>query len=310
MAQYQITLNDDLLHGLFQGDGGVARLLEEVLNQILQAQVTEQLQAAPYERTEQRQGYRNGTYPHTLTTRVGRLTLRVPRIRGGSFSTELFLRYQRSEQALVLALMEMVIQGVSTRKIAQITEELCGTEFSKSTVSALCKRLDAVVQAWNGRPLNEHRYPFVLVDALVLKVREDGRVRSRSAMIATGINDEGYREVLGVMLGDSESETGWRSFFSWLKERGLSGVDVVVSDSHSGLVKALLAHFSGCTWQRCQTHFMRNLLDATPKSLQAEVYRRVRAILNAPDLKTARLLLSQVLQDLADQAPKAMQVLE
>lgn len=310
MTQYQITLNDDLLHGLFQGDAGVARLLEAVFNQILQTQVTEQLQAAPYERSEQRQGYRNGTYPHTLTTRVGRLTLRVPRIRGGSFSTDLFLRYQRSEQALVLALLEMVIQGVSTRKIAQITEELCGTEFSKSTVSALCKRLDAVVQAWNGRPLNEHRYPFVLVDALVLKIREDGRVRSRSAMIASGINDEGYREVLGVMLGGSESETGWRAFFSWLKERGLSGVDVVVSDSHSGLVKALLAHFSGCTWQRCQTHFMRNLLDATPKSLQAEVYRRVRAILDAPDLKTARLLLHQVLRDLADKAPKAMQVLE
>ena len=132
MALYQINLDDALLHGLFQQDGGMARLLEQVLNQILQAQVTEQLQAAPYERTEQRQGYRNGTYPHTLTTRVRRLTLRIPRIRGGEFSTDLFLRYQHSEQALVLSLMEMVIQGVSTRKGTQITEELCGTEFSKS----------------------------------------------------------------------------------------------------------------------------------------------------------------------------------
>ena len=186
MAPYQINLEDALLHGLFQQDGAVARLLEQVLNQVLQAQVAEQLQAAPYERTEDRQGYRNGTYPHTLTTRVGRLTLRVPRIRGGQFSTDLFLRYQRSEQALVLSLMEMVIQGVSTRKVAQITEELCGTEFSKSTVSALCQRLDTVVQAWNDRPLKEHCYPFLLVDALVVKVREDGRVRARSAMIATG----------------------------------------------------------------------------------------------------------------------------
>jgi putative transposase len=309
MALYQINLDDALLHGLFQQDGGVARLLEQVLNQILQAQVAEQIQAAPYERTEERQGYRNGTYPHTLTTRVGRLTLRVPRIRGGEFSTELFLRYQRSEQALVLALMEMVVQGVSTRKVAQITEELCGTEFSKSTVSALCKRLDTIVQAWNERPLKEHRYPFLLVDALVVKVREDGRVRARSVMIATGINEEGYREILGVMLGDGESEVGWRGFFAWLKERGLSGVDVVVSDSHQGLVKALLACFSGCTWQRCQTHFMRNLLDATPKSLQTEVYQRVRAILDAPDPDTARLLLNQALRD-SEKAPKAMRVLE
>ena len=310
MALYQINLDDALLHGLFQQDGGMARLLEQVLNQILQAQVTEQLQAAPYERTEQRQGYRNGTYPHTLTIRVRRLTLRIPRIRGGEFSTDLFLRYQRSEQALVLSLMEMVIQGVSTRKVAQITEGLCGTEFSKSTVSALCKRLDAIVQTWNERPLEEHRYPFLLVDALVVKVREDGRVRARSAMIATGINEEGYREILGVMLGDSESEAGWRTFFAWLKDRGLHGVDVVVSDSHQGLIKALLAHFSGCTWQRCQTHFMRNLLDATPKLLQAEMYQRVRAILEAPDLNTARLLLNQVLSDYADKAPKATHVLE
>jgi len=150
MAQYQITVDSQLLHQLFLSnsqDAGVAKLLESVLNQVLQAQATEQLGAEPYERTEERQGYRNGTYPHQLTTRVGTITLRVPRIRGGKFSTELFARYQRSEQALVLALMEMVVNGVSTRKVAQITEELCGTEFSKSTVSELCKRLDPIVTA-------------------------------------------------------------------------------------------------------------------------------------------------------------------
>ena len=217
MAQYQITVDDEILKDLFQQDGGVAQLVEQVLNQILQAQVTEQLKAAPYERTEARQGYRNGTLPHTLTTRVGRLVLRVPRVRNGQFSTELFARYQRSEQALVLALMEMVINGVSTRKVAKITEELCGTEFSQSTVSELCKRLDPIVHAWNNRSLREHQYPFVFGDALVLRVREDDRVRSRAAMIATGVNEEGYREVLGLMLGDSESEASWREFFSWLK---------------------------------------------------------------------------------------------
>ncbi|SFV08614.1 IS256 family transposase [Alicyclobacillus macrosporangiidus] len=310
MAQYQITLNNDTLKDLFQRDRGVAKLVEQVLNRVLQAQVTEQLKAAPYERTDERQGYRNGTVPHTLTTRVGRLILRVPRVRNGEFSTELFARYQRSEQALVLAQMEMVINGVSTHKVAKITEELCGTEFSKSTVSELCKRLDPIVHAWNNRSLREHQYPFVFVDALVLRIRENDRVRARAAMIATGLNEEGYREVLGLMLGDSESEASWREFFSWLKSRDLRGVDIVVSDSHSGLVKALQTEFQGCTWQRCQTHFMRNLLDATPKALQEEVYKRVRAILDAPDMKTARMLKNDFVEEFADNAPKAVQVLE
>jgi putative transposase len=310
MAQYQVTVDDEILHGFFQGDGGAARLVEQVLNQILQAQAAEQLQAAPYERSEERQGYRNGLRPHTLTTRVGTLTLRVPRLRNGQFSTDLFARYQRHEQALVLALMEMVINGVSTRKISEITETLCGTEFSKSTVSSLCKRLDPVVTAWNERNLREHRYPFIVVDALVLRIREDERVRQRAAMIATGVNDEGYREILGIMLGDSESEKSWNDFFSWLKARDLRGADYVVSDSHSGLVKALHANFQGSTWQRCQTHAMRNLLDATPKPVHEEMHAKVRAIFDAPDQKSARLLLNALTTDLVPKAPKAISLLE
>jgi len=313
MAQYQITVDSQLLHQLFLSnsqDAGVAKLLESVLNQVLQAQATEQLGAEPYERTEERQGYRNGTYPHQLTTRVGTITLRVPRIRGGKFSTELFARYQRSEQALVLALMEMVVNGVSTRKVAQITEELCGTEFSKSTVSELCKRLDPIVTAWNNRPLHDNPFPFVIVDALVLKVREDGRVRSRGVLVGIGVNTDGYREVLGLMLGDSESEVSWSEFFGWLKSRGLRGVDLIVSDDHGGLVRAIRRHFQGVTWQRCQTHFMRNILDVTPKALQDEMHSRIRAILDAPDLNTARLLLNQVLEAYETKAPKAMAILE
>jgi len=313
MAQYQITINQELLHRLFLSDNkdsGVAALLESVLNQILQAQATEQLEAEPYERTEERKGYRNGTYPHKLTTRVGTLTLRIPRFRNGKFSTELFARYQRSEQALVLALMEMVINGVSTRKVSQITEELCGTEFSKSTVSELCKKLDPVVHGWNNRNLHDMRYPFILVDALVLKVREEGRVRARSVMIAIGVNTDGYREILGLMLGDSESESSWGEFFTWLKSRGLRGVDIIVSDNHGGLVKAVRSHFQGVTWQRCQTHFMRNILDVTPKSIQDELYPHLRAILDAPDVDTARVLLNQTLEAYENRAPKAMKVLE
>jgi len=301
------------LHQLFLSnnkDSGIAALMESVLNQILQAQATEQLQAEPYERTVERKGYRNGSYPHQLTTRVGTITLRVPRFRNGQFSTEMFGRYQRSEQALVLALMEMVVNGVSTRKISQITEELCGTEFSKSTVSDLCQKLDPLVKAWNSRDLRDMPYPFVLVDALVLKIREEGRVRSRSAMIAIGINTEGYREVLGLMLGDSESEASWSEFFLWLKNRNLRGVDLIVSDDHKGLVKAVRQNFQGVSWQRCQTHFMRNILDAAPKSVEKELYPHLRAILDAPDIDTARLLLNQTLEAFEKKAPRAMQVLE
>src|SRR5258708_5016581 len=251
MPDYQISIDGETVHGLFQGDSGLARLVEQVLNQVLEAQVSEQLGAERYERTEERQGYRNGYKPRQLTTRVGRLTLRVPQVREGVFSTELFARYQRSEQALILTLMEMVVNGVSTRKVTRITEALCGTSFAKSTVSDLCKGLDPPVQAWNERDLSGQRYPFVLADALVLKVREGGRVRAVSALVAMGVNEQGYREILGLQLGDSESERSWMAFFTWLKGRGLAGVDLVVSDHHGGLVNAVRVQFQAPTCQLC-----------------------------------------------------------
>ena len=310
MTQYQLTLDSETVQRLFTGDGQVGRLLEAILNQVLNAQVAEQLQAAPYERSEQRQGYRNGYKPRQLTTRVGALTLQVPQVRDGQFSTELFTRYQRSEQALVLTLMEMVVNGVSTRKVARITEELCGASFAKSTVSDLCKALDPLVSAWNERDLSAQRFPFVLVDALVVKVREGGRVRAVSALLATGVNAEGYREVLGLRLGDSESERTWVEFFVWLKGRGLTGVDLVVSDHHGGLVSAVRVQFQGATWQRCQTHLSANIADATPKALQEEIHARLRAIFDAPDEATARTLLARFVQDYQSKAPAAVATLE
>lgn len=312
MAQYQITLDSKLLHQLFLGnsrDEAVATLLESILNQVLKAQATEQLNAEDYERTEDRKDYRNGTYTRTLTTRVGSLTLHVPRFRNGKFSTELFSRYQRSEKALILTLMEMVVNGVSTRKVTQVTEELCGTEFSKSTVSELCKQLDPIVTAWNHRPL-KNDYPFLIVDAMYIKVREEGRVRSRGLMIATGINQDGYRELLGMMIGDTESEASWSEFFTFLKRRGLRGVEMITSDHHSGLVKAIRQHLQGITWQRCQTHFMKNILDATPKSLRSELKAHVRSIFEAADQDTARGLLDQTIDLFQDRAPKAMEILD
>jgi transposase-like protein len=176
-----------------------------VLNQILEAQVSESLGAERYERAEARAGYRNGYRTRQLYTRVGPITLQVPQTRDGSFSTDIFKRYQRSEQAFVLALMEMVVNGVSTRKVTHITEELCGVSFSKSTVSELCKGLDARVCAFNERRLDETNYPFILVDAMFIKSRAQDRVVSRAALSITGIREDGYREILGVQINDTES---------------------------------------------------------------------------------------------------------
>lgn len=312
MTHYQINVDSELLHQLFLADSkdaGVAALLQSILNQVLKAEATDQLGAEHYERTDERLGYRNGSYPHQLTTRVGKVTLQVPRFRDGEFSTQLFARYQRSEQALVLAMMEMVVNGVSTRKVSKVTEELCGTSFSKSTVSDLCKQLDPIVEAWNNRPLSK-AYPFLVVDALYVKVREEGRIRSCGVLVAMGINEDGYRELLGLTIGDTESTETWGGFFSHLKQRGLHGVDVVTSDQHSGLVSAVRQHFQGATWQRCQTHLMRNILDATPKPLRDEVKAHVRAIYEASNVKIARSLLTQTMNHFEEKAPKAMIVLE
>ncbi|GEB78566.1 IS256 family transposase [Sporolactobacillus inulinus] len=312
MAQVQITLNEQLLHQLFLGDAkssGMNALLEAIFNQVLKAQASEQLKVEKYERSNVRTDYRNGSYPRQLKTRVGKLTLNVPRLRNGHFSTDLFNRYQRSEQALVLSLMEMVINGVSTRRVSQITEELCGTEFSKTTVSDLCGRLDPIVSGWNNRPL-EGNYPFLIVDAVYTKVRENGRVRSRGVLVSYGINDQGYRTILGLKVDDSESTDAWKNYFDWLKARGLKGVDVVVSDDHGGLVKAVQKAFQGATWQRCQAHFLRNVHDRLPKSLKREGTEQVKAILQAPNVQTSQTLLQSFLETYQEKVPRVTKLVE
>lgn len=312
MATYEISVDDEVLHEVFSGnDEGLAALLERVINQVLKAQCTDQLQAAPYERSEDRQGYRNGSYTRRMTTRVGTIELEVPRVRDGDFSTEMFQRYQRSEQALVLSMMEMVVNGVSTRKVKKVTTELCGTEFSKSTVSELCKKLDPMIEAWNQRDLSERAFPFVIVDGLVLRIREEHRVCQKSALMAIGVNEEGYREILGLKLGQGETKTSWKDFFVWLKSRGLYGVDVLVSDDHSGLRQAAFEVFQeGCVWQRCQFHFLRNLRDRCPSKHEDELHRRVKEALESPTKAKARQRLQQILEDFEGRAPKAMQTLE
>lgn len=308
MTEYELKVPSNLLSSLLGEKDAIAGLLEEVLNQVLEAQATEQAGAGRYERAEGRAAYRNGYRTRQLYTRIGPLTLRVPQLRDGSFSTEIFNRYQRSEQALVLSLMELVVNGVSTRKVTRITEELCGASFSKSTVSQLCTALDARVRAFNDRSLDS--FPFVLVDAMYLKARDGEAVESKAALIVSGINAEGYREVLGVRIGDSESEVFWLETFRWLKGRGLKDVAYVVSDDHNGLVSAARRSFQGAIWQRCQVHFMRNVLSYTPARHKAAVGEGLKRIFRAETAAEARARCAEFAATMEGKAGKAIACLE
>jgi putative transposase len=256
-------------------------LVERALQAILDAEMTAHLGAAKYERGGERRGYRNGTKPRTLVTRVGTLQLAVPQDREGTFSTELFARYQRTEQALVTTLMEMYRQGVSTRKVAAITEELCGTSFSKGQVSALSSRLDGELAAWRSRSLGGHAYPYLTVDARYEHVRMDGRVVSQGVLLVAGVREDGVREILAVAVADTESEASYQALFESLKERGLHGVELVTSDDHRGLRAAIGRHFQGAGWQRCQVHVARNLLSAVPQGRRRELADDLRGIFAA-----------------------------
>ena len=273
-------------------------LVERTLQTLLEEELTAHLGAERYERTGERRGYRNGYKPRTLTTRVGTLELAVPQDRDGTFSTELFARYQRTEQALVLTLMEMYVQGVSTRKVAAVTEALCGTRFSKSQVSALASRLDGELAAWRERPLTAPSYPYLWVDARYEHVRVDGRVVSQGVLLVTGLRgDDGKRELLGVAVTDTESEATYQELFRALKARGVSGVRLVISDDHAGLRAAIARHFQGAGWQRCQVHLTRNLLGQVGKAKRAELAVGLREVCAAPTrtqaLAVARRLATQ-----------------
>jgi len=310
MATIEINFNDDQLQNLLQSDDRLRQLLEAMLNQLLQAEMTEHVQATPNERTDTRRGYRNGSYRRGLTTRVGTLELEVPRDRAGTFQTDLFERYGRSEKALVLSFMDMYVSGVSTRKVKKITRTLCGREFSKSTVSKLCTDLDAQVRAWSERALDEQTFPFLLADALQVKVRREGAVRATTVLLAIGINEAGYREILGLEVAFGETGQAWQGFFRSLRQRGLRGVEFATSDAHEGLVEALERAFPGVVWQRCQAHFMRNVLDATPEQLRERMHEHLLAILQASTPEKARVAFEEAQALLEGKADKALAKLE
>jgi putative transposase len=248
------TEQEDLLRGLIQ----------QVVQQVLESEMEEALGAEKGQRTANRVGYRSGYYNRTLVTRVGKLELRVPQDRQGRFRTEVFERYQRSERALVAALAEMYVQGVSTRKVKAITEELCGHEFSASAISRINASLDEELEKFARRKLEEE-YAYLIVDARYERIREDGVIRSQAVLVAIGINWDGRRCVLGVEIANRESQTSWKEFLEQLRERGLRGVQLVVSDDHSGLKKALREVLPQALWQRCYVHFLRNALDYLPR---------------------------------------------
>jgi transposase-like protein len=307
--------NPELLNTVLQllndeGSGGFAEGIRLLVNEAMRQERSQALQAQPYERTETRLGQANGFKPKTLTTRAGRIEFQVPQVRGDvSFYPSALQKGIRSEQALKLALAEMYVQGVSTRKVSAIVEELCGASVSSTQVSACAKLLDAELQLWRDRPLAA--CPYVVFDARYEKVRHDGQLRDCAVLIALGITPEGKRSILGVSVALSEAEAHWRSFFQGLVQRGLCGVTYIVSDDHPGMAAARKAVFGPIPWQRCQFHLQQNAQAYVPRLDQrAEVARAIRSVLDCPSRHAAELRLKEIVSDYTKSAPKLARWLE
>jgi len=292
-----------------KGLDAIPEMLRVLINQVMQAERSNYLQAGEYERTEDRKGHANGYKPKTVRTRMGEITFAVPQVREGGFYPSALEKGLRSERALVATLAEMYAQGVSTRKVKTITEELCGIEISAMQVSRATAQLDEVLQEWRERPLGEITYLFV--DARYEKVREAGQVRDAAVLVASGITPQGERQVLGVSVSLSEHETHWNAFLKGLKDRGLNGLKLVISDDHTGLGAARRATLGSVPWQRCQFHLQQNAGAYLPRqSMRLEVAADIRSMFTAPDRKTAEELLQAAIQKYAVSAPRLSAWLE
>lgn len=286
-----------------QDSDGLRQLIQTVVQEVLEAEMTDALGAAKGQRSDGRRGYRSGHYPRTIITRVGKIELRVPQDRDGHFSTELFQRYQRSEQALVASLAQMYVQGVSTRKVKAITEELCGHSFSASAISEINVKLDESLAAFANRPLEEP-FPYLILDARYEKVRESGVVRSMAVQIAIGVDWEGRRQILAVETANRESRSSWRDFLLKLKQRGLHGVEYIVADDHAGLRAAVRETFTDAYFQRCYVHFLRNALDHLPRKADDDCLQELRWMYERRDLKEAKADLAAWLKKWSPRYPK------
>lgn len=312
MAQLNITLNQDEILQLLANDrdSAFAKLLQDSLNSILRAESTEQLKAEPYERSEERTGSRNGFRDRPLTTRIGQIILKVPKHRGGeTFKTFVFDNYCRSEAALIATMAQMCVNGVSTRKVSQVMETLCGKSFSKSTVSEACKELDEKVKEFRERPLTRE-YPFMSIDATYFKVRENSRVISKAFMIAYAANSEGHREIIGFGVYCNESKETWNAFLKGLKARGLTGIRMITSDAHEGIIDAISKQFPEVPWQRCQFHFSRNITQKTPAKYQKGLASELQDMFNCKTIEAARKRRDEIIADYKDVAEEVMTCLD
>lgn len=312
MAQVNITLEQKEILQVFteNRDEALKFLLEKILNEIMKVESEEQLRATKHERTEERTDYRNGTRSRDLTTRIGTITLQVPRHRNEPFHSMVFENYKRSEASLIATMVQMVIAGISTRKVSKVVETLCGKAFSKSTVSELCKRLDSDIKQFQQQPLDSIQAPFLMVDATYFKVREDHRVRSKAFMVALAIKSDGHREVVGMGVYDAEDNYSWTHFLQDLRSRGLDSVKVITSDAHSSIRKAIAEVYPDTAWQRCQVHLQRNILDAAPGKYKEGLKRELREMFNAKTLKASREKKEQIIKDYEPVAESAMRKLE
>lgn len=308
--QSDLTLPVEFLEEIAaQGFDALPELIRTVMNEAMRMERQKYLGVAPYERSSKRQGHANGFKPHTAKTRVGEITLAVPQVREGGFFPQALEKGLRSERALTLALAEMYVQGVSTRDVTAIIEKLCGSSVSSSQVSRATQQLDETLTAWRQRPLGEIAYLFL--DARYERVRRDGQICDAAILIAIGVDVSGHRRVLGVSVSLGEHEVHWRAFMQSLVERGLRGVQLIVSDSHAGLKAARQAVFGGVPWQRCQFHLQQNAQAYVPrKEMQAEVAAGIRTIFNAPDRATADQYLARTVQKYAKTASKLADWLE
>ncbi len=286
-----------------KGMDGISEPVALLLNLAMRLEREQHLNAEAYERTDQRNGYRNGFKSKTVKTRMGELELAIPQVRDGDFYPQSLEKGQRSERALKIALAEMYIQGVSTRKVAQITEKMCGFDVSSAQVSKASAELDELLEKWRNRPLT--CFPYVYLDAMYEKVRHGGQVIDCATLIAVGVDEAGKRQILGVSVQLSEQEVHWRSFLKSLQNRGLYGVQLFISDSHAGLKAARKGVFPSVPWQRCQFHLQQNAQSYIPKkSLKKVVAADIRAIFNAPNDAEAKRFLEQFVKKYEEQAPQ------
>jgi putative transposase len=283
-----------------------------VLNEVMENERDNYLRAASYERSPDRRDYRNGYYERELILGIGKLKLKVPRTRNGEFSTSVFEKYARCDQALVLSMLEMVINGVSTRKVTHIVEQLCGENISKSFVSSLTQKLDPIVNDWSKRPLNVMYYPYIFVDAMYIKVREHNQVVSKAVYIATAITEKNTREILGLSVDHAEDFDSWSRFFQQLKSRGLQSPKLVISDAHLGLQKAIQRDFIGTVWQRCTVHFKRNIIGKLPKKDSTKIRTMIKRVFEAVTVEDIRRFKNELMNQFGDEAKyaKALETLD